>query len=381
MNRWLRVVWPPWWAVVLAGVLYVGIESCLVITESFLRVPPFSLPEMNSMTAGIIGWLAAVYAVYRVWAVHPALRPGYYQWLWSTPWTDQKPLPLGPIHLVLQDALLLAVMVGMAWPRAQQYALGVVSAFLFTYLILLGGVHFFTGARWWAYAMGVGVGCMIWCGSDPPLFVVAAGATYLLAYLGLRASLSQFPWPQASAFIGRPLKDLAAKVSLGWPYHRLGPPASGAASLRLRDALLTGAVAGWWCFALMYRGRHSQEAFGVSAGLFGYLLVFGFAGRLICYGLVGVYMPPISLVGRLAHGRWIIPNYDQAWVAPILVVVVGLAAMFVAGKSIAPAVVVMPVAFTLVWWILFGMGPSLQSWRLTGNHRIAPGLPNKQFTQ
>ena len=93
------------------------------------------------------------------------------------------------------------------------------------------------------------------------------------------------------------------------------------------------------------------------------------------------YFPPISLLGRLATGRLIIPGYDQALVAPLLLTtIVGLTGTITAfNHELLPIdpIYVVPIALTLTWWITVGMGPSLEVWRLTGNHRIAPAPVKK----
>jgi hypothetical protein len=376
MIRWLRVVWPPWWALVLAGVVYMGFEACLLLVEGLAGLPFFSTPDVRQVFQGIVGQSACIYAIFRVWAFHPALRPGYCQWLRSTPWSIAKPLPLGPIHVVWQDVLLLGLLFALGWPRLQWGALVVVPAFLFPYLVLLGILHFFTGARWMAYGVGFGIGFMILSVLDPLYFAISAAVSYACAWLGLRASLAHFPWGRTSEALQRVFLSKA----LGWPYDHLGPQSPDLRTLPIHDTLQTGALGGWWFFALSYHNQGAFDADAMNYLVFLFFFLGGAAARVLIY--VYGYPPPLSILGRLAHGRLIIPAYDQVFVAPLLALLVGSAVPVVPGLADVPSLVVTPIGFAVTWWILFGMGPSLQLWRLTGNHRVVPGLMNRaQFTQ
>jgi hypothetical protein len=108
--------------------------------------------------------------------------------------------------------------------------------------------------------------------------------------------------------------------------------------------------------------------------------------------------PPISLAGRVATGRWLIPGYDRVLVAPLLAVAVFvftvLALLDVSPKVASPprtaaglGQVVVPalyraasdpvlqasVAVGLVLLITLTVGPSRRRWLLTGTFRIRPG--------
>src|SRR5947209_2936166 len=107
MIRWLRVVLPPWWVLLPAGMIYAGYEAFFLCLGWLLGTPYYAAQEGEKSLLGLFGFYAFLYAIYRVWTFHPALRPDYYQWLRGTPWTSRKPLPLGPVHVVGQDVLLV----------------------------------------------------------------------------------------------------------------------------------------------------------------------------------------------------------------------------------------------------------------------------------
>jgi hypothetical protein len=382
--HWLRVVWPPWWALGLAATVFLGLQMPYLLLERAGGMPSYSLPdrETNNISLGFLIAGGALYGVHRVLAFHPAMRPGYYAWLMNTPWTCKKPLPLGPVHLVLQDVLLLGLAFAVAWPRLQWHALFVLHGFLSSYLATVGAIHAATGAPRWAYAVGFGLGLMVLSTLDPAAFAAAASATYAIAVLGLRAALACFPWERSPVhdlhqqLVG---KNRVKPAGLGWPYDYIGPSTKKWPAITLIDALLIGTLAGWFFFVISFMLRSSFDAVaGQYFALFGMLLI-GVIARIALY-CVG-YSPPISWLGRLARGMPIVTGYDQVFVAPLLGILVGIAAWFLPSAIGVDSLWVTPIACCVACWILLGMGPSVRIWRLTGNHRISPGVPTAVYTR
>src|SRR5262249_4966554 len=134
------------------------------------------------------------YAVWRVQAYHPLYQPAYQTWLAATPWTSRQPLPLGPVHLVPQDVLLVGAAVLLGWLYGDRWAQHLPQVFLVAYLSYLGTSLFLTGAWPWGYTVAFGLGLAIWLWHDWPASLLAALLTYAVAYLGLRRSLAHFPW-------------------------------------------------------------------------------------------------------------------------------------------------------------------------------------------
>src|SRR5262249_15126958 len=136
-------------------------------------------------------------------------------------------------------------------------------------------------------------------------------------------------------------------------------------------AVLISALVGWWTFAgisLIPNAEDQQVALLFVLSLVA-LAVPGARFGIYCDG----YAPPISFLGRLATGRWIIPRYDQVFVAPLLAVAAGSTLGGVAVLLGLDLVVALPVVIAVVLFLSLGLGPSLQVWRLTGNHRIVEG--------
>jgi hypothetical protein len=288
----------------------------------------------------------------------------------TTPWTRRKPLPLGPIHLVGQDAVLVGILFLGAWLSLQFQALTVPLVFLAFYLAAMGISLALTGQGLFAYGVGFGLGLVVRLAPDLLACTAAALGTYAIVYVGLRRSLADFPWDRTW------LQQLRASMNntdsqpkvLGWPFGRLGPRFPSAPSLRRRDAILISLLVGWWVHVIgslfaEAEARWASAAFPLLMGVgFGSLIRLA----LYCSG----YLPPISGWGRIRTGCWIVRGYDQVFVAPILAVSVAAALTSLALWFEWEPGFVAPVVMTLALVLLLGVGPELTAWRLTGNHRI-----------
>ena len=223
MIRWLRVVWPPGWALAWALFLYLGFEGFFLFMEWSLDIPFYSFPEVGRLPTGMMGIMVALYAIYRIWGFHPHARPPYSQWLATTVWNAEKALPLGPVHLVWQDALLIVIAAGLCWPRAQASALLVPLAFAAAYVVSLAVVNTSVGEKHWSYVIAFWFGIMALAWGNVPIFAATIVVGYGLAYCGLRRSLRRFPWDGQPNIISPAYQDAKKNKLVGWPYDHLGP--------------------------------------------------------------------------------------------------------------------------------------------------------------
>src|SRR5262249_39312255 len=105
---------------------------------------------------------ALIYAAYRVFSFHPAFNAAYHTWLATTPWTSRHPLPVGPLHLVVQDLLVLLFLAGLAWMRHPDVSpQGLILEFLFIYELSLAVSFAVLKMPWFGYAIGFGLGLVI----------------------------------------------------------------------------------------------------------------------------------------------------------------------------------------------------------------------------
>jgi hypothetical protein len=346
---------------------------------------------------------ATAYGVFRVWAFHPSLRPGYRRWLEQVSWVHPKPRPLGPVELVAADALLLGGAVAATWPfYGPEPALGIVRSFLATYLVTLL-VSLFVTKQWAAaYATWFGLGTLVlsW-GPGWPFFAAAAG-TYAVGRAGLRRALAAFPWPMPKASMSELLRQNLIvpddRVTLGWPFGYLGPRPARGSPWRLHGPALAF-LGGWTVYVALAQVPTEDEPARAIVGIFPFMFVVPVAvvTRFALYQVMQL-RPPLSLAGRVATGRWIIPGYDRVLVAPILAVAVSVFTVLALlheslevasrprtaaglGRVAVPALyraasdpaLHASVAVGLVLLIALTVGPSHRRWLLTGTFRIRPG--------
>lgn len=356
---------------------YLGVELLLRIFARYDATPVTELLRMRDITL----WIVAVYhGAFRVGAFHPLYRPGYLQWLQTTAWDGRKPLPLGPVQLVAQDLVLLAVLVLLSMRSANFHWEPLLLVFVFAYLTALSLTFPFRNGKLkaFAYAMGFGLGLIVLWWDRPTFALGACGALYGLGLFGLSRTLALLPMkkieprtppPQESVFS----RDLTPQSpqnpsALGWPFDRVRPFQPRGARVRALDGVLVGLLIGWWVYVPASRLASLTNV--------GDLLVLAFLSNLaiLSFGRLLVYrahcFPPISLLGRICTGKLIIPKHDQIYVAPIAIVLVGLASVKALLWIGWPLLIASPVSISLMWTAALNLGPTLEKWHLTGVHRV-----------
>jgi hypothetical protein len=372
--RSLQRTLPPLWAVVLAAFALAFWEGLYLWLRYWIGAAEAARGLLGGRDATAAGIMAA-YGVFRAAAFHPLYRPKYRDWLALTPWTADKSLPLGPIHLVWQDVvlggLLLATLHGT--PLGRLWAL---AAFFLTYLIVLGASFWITGPWWMGYVIAAGLGLAVRLVDWPLVYLGVLVVFYAVSVVGRRMALRRFPWPESEILESlsrqfRPNSAAKRKSLLGWPFGQFAavPPER---KIRRRDGILGPLLAAWSIYAVTSHIAEPEGQKMVPFMIFSYATFPVLLGRLIAY--TGPCRPPISLWGRIMTGRWIIPGYDYVLLAPLcmlLIVIVGWVAAMLFGPS-PWWTVFYPLATAAVLIVALNMGPSLGRWSLTGRHRIVP---------
>jgi hypothetical protein len=373
LIRWLRLTLPPAGFVLATVFTLLCVEGlCLWVRWRLELLAPNEKPPLQllQMRDSIAAAIAAAYGMFRAVVFHPFFRSRYRDWLEQTPWTSRQPLPAGPIHLVWQDVAVVGVFLLLlhGFPLGRIWVL---QAFLFAYLGTLGVSFWGTGPWWMGYAVLFGLGLVARLLMWPLVALDVLAIVYVTAFVGLRMALAQFPWSDSripetlrQQFSGNIMAR--RKWYLGWPYRQMtGVPQEN--GVRRRDGILAPLLVAWWVWAL---GSHAGQASdGAPALLFLYVAAFSVLVRLLVY--VGACRPPISLWGRIATGRLIIPGYDYVFVAPLcglLVAAIGAKLAFMADREHES--ITFPLATAAVLIVALNMGPSFRSWHLTGHHRI-----------
>lgn len=369
MTRWLRVVIAPSW--VVTG-LVVGWFPYLLFLSLWLFVVGGPIDrEAREIAVGSLGLLATLYGLYRVVRFHPVCRPAYREWLARTPWTPDRPLPDGPVLLVPQDAVVLALLGVPAWLVFGPAAWPLFPAFVLAYLLSLALMFLVTGPRVVAYLVLFGIVAMIGLAQNRLAVVGLALTNYVVAVIGFRLSLRLFPWEPGADKALR--QRVAEAMQLGWPFDRLAPVVAPRL-LRWWEGPVLGLLVGCAVFAGGYQLERSDPRTGAPPAalvtLVPMVLCFSAAGRLLAY-MIG-HLPPISLWGRLMTGRLLIPKYDVVFVAPLLAIVVTIVCPAWLPDTGLSFVAATAVGAGLAAAILTMVGPDRARWQLTAPARLVP---------
>lgn len=196
--RWFRVVSPPAWAVALALAGYFTIEG---LHQWMLAIHAEEESRMfGQASAAAVALLTAGYALFRGMAFHPASREEYLAWLTLTPWRFPKPLPLGPVQVVAQDFVVLALFELLLLDAPLDMLLLIPAVFFFVLAGCWAWWVWITGSRSAAYKTGFALGTTMWVSS----FSYYAGgvcliASYVVAVRCLHQSFATFPWASYNA--------------------------------------------------------------------------------------------------------------------------------------------------------------------------------------
>jgi hypothetical protein len=383
MIRWLRVVLPPAWVLVAFGALYAIFEGSLRLLEWRLGVwlaPVHPRPGTTALCTGCLG-----YAGFRIVHFYPVCNRPYRQWLRNTPWSSSRLLPLGPVHLVWQDGVVLTVMALLAYLQPPDLnPLHLVTIFLVAYQALLA-LNFRATGQWalfYAVAFGLGLVVRLW--HYPWAAMATAVLVYPLAYAGLRRSQANFPWDLSwqeelhRGLSGQGKGYLAGEADmLGWPFERLWPKLpKGMRGISTRDAILASLLAGWWLYAVASLPSDAGLRLGIVLTVHLAAVALLVACRLVAYRTG--HKPPINAWGRLWTFRWIIPGYDKVFLGPLAAVLIGvLLPEFSVAQGLEPEIA-LPLSLSVAMLACFCIGPSLLDWHLTGQHRLVPGVTLQQ---
>lgn len=377
--NWLRLVWPPGWIVAVVVCFFASMVAVDYWLVSWIGQWEGSWP-LAKMRGGLALGFCAIYGCYRVYAFHPLLRPAYGAWLAQTPWTSAKPLPNGPVHLVWQDGAAMVLLVVLAYYEGTNHW-AIPLAAIVPYLVTLGMTFWPIGLKWAAYLTAFGLGLIIRLAHYPWAIACVLVLLYAVLWLALRRALNQFPW-ECPQWLEKRLSGgkgvRGSNNQLGWPFDALRPEPK-ATSIRFADATWLSLLVAWLAYALLslvpdrdFVQREAIETFNV---FFFFLTMICVVGRLANY--CGHHWPPIGFWGRIFTLRWIIPGYDQVFVAPLCALLLAFTAPTGLRMIGLPVNIALPCAAFAVLFVTLAMGPTRRDWFLTGNHRIGVSGLNK----
>lgn len=396
MNRWLRVVLPDWpaWMLVICAWQVVTIAFRWWIWRRF-EILPERLEEQYFLVVVAV----VVYAIYRIVAFHPLWRTEYRQWLERTPWTPSHPLPLGPLHLTLQDGVWLSVLTVIAlfpatvWGMTADYLWLVWKVFGLVFLFEHAKTLRMTGDLLHSYAVGFLLGLVAYAWPSHMLCLGLEVLTYLVVYRGVRLALERFPWDlemweQTKRQLLSSQREPSQNHQNGWPFLAAGPVLPQEALFPRGDLIGFSLLSGWWTHVanrLLLQSQDGMNEYAISPPV---LMLVASVTLLLPAARVVVYFqehrPPLGFWGRVFTFRWMIPRYDVIFAAPLLALACGVTlptifAMFPLLRSQFGPVAI-PVTTTLVMLITLGMGPRLRVWHFTGTHRIVVPPGHTRFS-
>ena len=347
----------------------------------------------------IVVGLLTVYGVYRVLRFHPLLQSDYLHWLKATPWRRGLPLPIGPVHPTVADAVVVLALAALLAdarvltfvPASRPSVITGIMTCVFSYATTLTKMIWFTRPRQLAYLAGfllaASVQLMTWL---PPAALVSLLTAWLVAQVGLSLSWENFPWDhtvnwgsrvkrrwkqmqsQSGALLDDdPSPDRVPPSELGWPFGALSPWMPPA-SLSRAEQMLIAAMFGWWMHAVMVHITNKELLEGTGTLCLGFGTFMLAIRHIIRFG--ENHASPLSFGGRLLTLRWIIPGYDRIWVAPFAILVVTASLGFSGHYWMRiPLAILIPVVAVCALWIDLWIGPSPEKWKLTAPVRIVHG--------
>jgi hypothetical protein len=392
-EQQLRRVLPPYPICLLALSLVMGALLLEILLSRLIYgewVNPFAISEeLNPhLHQGILPFIAFGYGLWRVAAFHPCYRPRYREWLKTVAWNPHLPLPLGSPIFGWRDGVVLVTIAAMA--GSWQWGLASSAAMLGAWSVMLIAANYAAGFDALVLAGSLALLPTVLSEFHPWLGSMTLLA-YLISIMGVKPSLQLFPWESMPRWdaLSASQREKTGRPSDAWPL--LGTCRYGGVpvGITMPHALMlaTLAAAAAATFTLKFeldavaRGfrRGSGETDLMHLLISSCLLMCGVRLLLYC----GTCRPPISLAGRLATRRFIIPSYDQIFVAPLLVLLIGMGGPRILWHWEANDSLTAGIAMFAMVAVALGMGPNFSRWQLTGNHRIVVRRPagSRQFTK
>lgn len=393
---WLRVAAPAWWVVGVILTAWMTLNVAAVLERAWLRrlfPADFEIDEqllsIPLLAPFVMGVCAVVLGFARAIRFHPLFKPDYRRWLRMTPWSAPKPLPLGPLALVPQDLVWVGGFLAMAWQIADA-AVFAALVFLWSYLAVMAGTFLATGVKHLGFLLAFLIGGLVWgCLLSPIVMLVLTGLCDVLIRRGLALSLCQFPWDQIPdeqqlVFVqdgvvrnpepfGSEKPQVRTLMDLGWPHFPLGPKCSSFDFSR-RDGALLSLLIGFLTLVSCHLFKHMPHSSGDPREDMSAAVIF------LCYLLVvpvffelsEVARSPISLLGRIATRRVLIPAFDIQRIPTASAACVLLGLWMLKPLLALPDYVFVAVTTFGVLFCLLVLRPDRRRWRLTAPARIAP---------
>ena len=361
MNKNWRQVLPPRNITIFLCVVYL-FTYLLDLYIIYLGIP---VPkDIGAIRMPLLVLASAFYALYRVLNFHPFYSRKYREWLCLTPWSIEKPLPKGPVHLIWADLIILAPLTALAYSNFSFMTLVPLIVFLCVYLVMMC-ITFVAEQASFAVLCLFLAPFTIYPFVNQYVAVLVLIVLYFICRVGLRQFLRGFPW-NTKYWKADTVKELREKAIsqqvIGWPFRYLNVYETSGISVF--GAFVLSLLLTWWLHVIQWVFDESYAFFGLF--LIPICVAFFRAGVY-----AAIYRPPISLLGRIFTGRLIIPGYDKILIAPIYILLAGTLLPFTLGVLGVSLTLTVEISFFMIFFLALSLPPSLREWRLTGAHRIS----------
>ncbi len=315
-----------------------------------LSVAPFQ-KIFHKIELVTILFIFGIYGLGRI-SRHPLFNKQYRNWLESTPWTTDRPLPMGSFLPSLP--LLLGVAVSYLYQIVVikfYYPLGLIGLCMGLSVTLILSVV--STQKLVAYYLALFALVLAHFPLHPEIWMPGAIVIFLfLVYFGLR-SLSYYPYA--------PKPD--SPRELGWMSF-LAPVRDDRVFNQghgLKISLIIGTAISVWLKG--YEVKFTQEGFG-------WLLLVIFLIALARFGITRSWhgqdiRPNIPLFGFLKINRLYLPRYDEIIFNPLIIFFLS-PILAVAGYFFGlPDYLCYAIAVACAFYFFFETGPNIANWRLT----------------
>ncbi len=370
LSRGFRALMRSATAVTIYTLVFLALEGGLIYLE---RLGGLDFKDARlRVGAFILAMGCVVLGLARVIGTHPCFNDDYRGWLSSSPWTNRKPLPMGPVEFEWADVVLVGILLLVGKLLPVPISPWLVDAWLMANLAPLAVSFWLTRMSAFGYLTALGLGFAVLSIRLPYVSLAILAATYLVAYEGLKRSLDAFPWAPRTIpnFNQTPEEAVRENGQLGWPYERMLRQLVAFRGISRADAILSTLLAAFWIYVLASLdpdGRRLNRPMSVLPLTLVAILAPPF--RLLVY--TQGYNSPLSLLGRLGALRLIIPRYDVVFLTPICCDLAGLL-VFLALWRWVPLDILFPIVTAVIVLVALLGPPSLRKWRLTGGHNMAP---------
>lgn len=351
------------WLLQLFAVTLLKFAAAFDLTDAERR---FAQSSVHLVVACVV---AFAYGAYRVTEFHPILNKPYGRWLATTPWKFPAPLPFGPIHLVWQDAVVLLILLSLGllppWWNLP-VAFGIPLAFLAGYCLALGTALYKLESYRAVGLYAVLAGLALLAASYPPMLGLVAIALLAVSYLAIGA-LREFPYTEVRRKeLGLACSELLPAREVYWTIA----PLADDSHLELLNPLRTSIIsfiAGWLTFGAATLPIEDSTLEGLWLMYAGVCLI-AIGGRYFCF--ISHRYPPISIAGRIATGKYVIPGYDRMFIAPLVATVAAfLLPALLLYLGVWPPLAI-AVSTTITVWLALALPPSFKEWYYTGHFQM-----------